>query len=56
MLILIQIAFCGGYILCKSKTKEDDNIVEFELVSLLELQEHVPARTIYQLLWMAIQK
>lgn len=30
------------------KTKEDDNIVEFELVSLLELQNaNVPARTIY---------
>lgn len=30
------------------KTKEDDNIVEFELVSLLELQNaKIPARTIY---------
>ena len=30
------------------KTKEDDNVVEFELVSLLELQNaNIPARTMY---------
>ena len=36
------------YFLLIKKTKEDDNIVEFELVSLLELQNaNVPNRTVY---------
>jgi lambda family phage minor tail protein L len=41
-------AFGEDVFFVNQKTKEDDNIVEFELVSLLELQNaSVPARTVY---------
>ena len=41
-------AFGEDVFFVNQKTKEDDNIVEFELVSLLELENaNVPARTIY---------
>lgn len=41
-------AFPDEVFFINQKTKEDDNIVEFELVSLLELQNSmVPARSVY---------
>lgn len=41
-------AFAEDVYFVNQKTKEDDRIVEFELVSLLELQNaSVPARTVY---------
>ncbi len=41
-------AFAEDVYFVNEKIKEDDNVVEFELVSLLELQNsNVPARTVY---------
>ncbi len=43
-----EASFAEDVFFVNQKTKEDDNIVEFELVSLLELQNaNVPARKIY---------
>lgn len=43
-----EASFTDDVFYVNQKTKEDDNIVEFELVSLLELQNSkVPARTMY---------
>lgn len=43
-----DVSFAEDVFYINQKTKEDDNIVEFELVSLLELQNaNVPARTMY---------
>jgi lambda family phage minor tail protein L len=43
-----EAAFSEDVFYVNQKTREDDNVVEFELVSLLELQNaDVPARTIY---------
>jgi lambda family phage minor tail protein L len=43
-----EASFAEDVFFVNQKTKEDDNIVEFELVSLLELQNaSVPARTVY---------
>lgn len=41
-------SFAEDIFFVNQKTKEDDNVVEFELVSLLELQNaSIPARTMY---------
>lgn len=43
-----EASFSEDVFFVNQKTKEDDNIVEFELVSLLELQNaNIPARTVY---------
>jgi len=43
-----DVSFSEDIFFVNQKTKEDDNIVEFELVSLLELQNaSIPARTMY---------
>lgn len=43
-----EVSFSEDIFFVNQKTKEDDNIVEFELVSLLELQNaSIPARTMY---------
>ena len=43
-----DVSFSEDIFFVNEKTREDDNIVEFELVSLLELQNaNVPARTVY---------